>query len=92
MGAVDEFDGPQRRAGAGRLRAPGRAAVKDFSADDGDHISLVTFTSHDALLAWRDHPDHVATQRLGRDHFYASYSVQVCEVVRAYDFTAPGTG
>jgi len=70
---------------------PGFISAKDFASSDGDHISLVTFDSHDALLGWRNHPDHVEIQRLGRDQFYASYSVQVCEVVRAYDFTAAGT-
>lgn len=69
---------------------PGFVSAKDFTAPDGDAISLVTFESADALLAWRNLPAHVEAQRLGRERFYASYSVQVCEVVRAYDFPATG--
>lgn len=68
---------------------PGFLGAKDYVAEDGDAISMVTFESHDALRAWREHPDHVVAQRRGKDEIYASYRVEVCEVVRAYDFTAP---
>ena len=69
---------------------PGFVSVKDFRADDGDQISLVTFESAAALAAWRNLPEHVEAQRLGRERFYASCAVQVCDVVRAYDFTSAG--
>jgi heme-degrading monooxygenase HmoA len=65
---------------------PGFVSAKDFASDDGDHISLVTFDSLEALAAWRNQPEHLEVQRRGREEFYASYSVQVCEVVRAYSF------
>jgi heme-degrading monooxygenase HmoA len=67
---------------------PGFVSAKDFVADDGDRVTMVTFESAEQLLAWRNLPEHVEAQRLGRGEFYASYAVQVCEVVRAYDFTA----
>ncbi len=31
--------------------------------------------------AWRDHPEHRAAQQMGRDRFYASYDITVCEVI-----------
>ena len=65
---------------------PGFVSAKDFTADDGDRISLVTFTSADHLRAWREEPEHLEAQRQGRERFYAAYEVQVCEVVRAYQF------
>jgi len=63
---------------------PGVVSAKDFAAEDGDQISLVTFESHEALLAWRNLPAHVSAQNLGREQMYASYSIQVCEVTRSY--------
>lgn len=68
---------------------PGFVSAKDFSAADGDGVLLVTFASAAELAAWRNLPEHLEAQRLGREQFYASYSVQVCEVVRAYSFPAP---
>lgn len=77
----------------GLVRAmPGFVSANDYTADDGDAISLVTFASADALAAWRNLPEHVEAQRLGRERFYASYSVQVCEVVRAYQFPPASSG
>jgi heme-degrading monooxygenase HmoA len=73
-------------------RIPGFVSVRSYRADDGDEISLIRFASAEALQAWREHPEHRATQGRGRDEFYAVYDVEICEVTRAYDFgrTAPG--
>ena len=65
---------------------PGFVSVNYYTAADGDAFSLVTFESAEALAVWRDLPEHVEAQRQGRQRFYSSYSIQVCEVVRAYQF------
>ena len=54
---------------------------KAFVADDGERVSIITFASMAAHRAWRDHPDHRAAQRKGRERFYASYDISVSEVV-----------
>jgi len=68
---------------------PGFVSAKDFTSSDGDAVSMVTFESLEALRAWREHPDHVIAQHRGKTEMYASYRVEVCEVVRAYDFALP---
>jgi heme-degrading monooxygenase HmoA len=60
-------------------RADGFVDFKTFTADDGEHVSLVTFDSAAAHRAWRDDPDHRRAQRRGRDDFYLDYSIQVGE-------------
>ncbi|HLM96882.1 MAG TPA: antibiotic biosynthesis monooxygenase [Acidimicrobiales bacterium] len=60
---------------------PGFVDFKAFVADDGERVSIVTFASMAAHRAWRDHPDHRAAQRKGRERFYASYDISVSEVV-----------
>jgi heme-degrading monooxygenase HmoA len=57
--------------------ADGFVDFKTFTAEDGEHVSLVTFGSPDAHRAWRDDPAHRLAQQQGRDHFYLAYSVQV---------------
>ena len=71
---------------------PGFVSARSYGSDDGDRISLIRFASAEALRAWRDHPEHREAQRRGRDEFFASYDVEVCEVTRGYEFgrTAPG--
>jgi heme-degrading monooxygenase HmoA len=74
-------------------RSAGFVSANAYRSDDGDEISLIRFASAEALHAWRDDSEHRATQRRGREEFYAPYDVEVCEVVRAYDFgrAAPNT-
>ena len=59
---------------------PGFVDVAFFTADDGERVTVVTFASRAEHDAWRDHPEHRAAQRLGRERFYSSYSIQVGEV------------
>jgi heme-degrading monooxygenase HmoA len=48
---------------------------------------VIRFESLETLRAWRKHPDHLVTQQRGRAEFYASLTIEVCEVVRSYGFT-----
>jgi heme-degrading monooxygenase HmoA len=68
---------------------PGFVSFKEYSADDGETIGVVRFESREALEAWRDHPEHVAAQKRGREHFYASYEIEVLEQVRRSVFQRP---
>lgn len=65
---------------------PGFISATGYHSDDGDEISLIRFESAEALRRWRELPAHVEAQRRGREEFFAAYDVEVCEVVRAYDF------
>jgi heme-degrading monooxygenase HmoA len=45
---------------------PGYVSYKDFSASDGENVSIVEFDSLEALADWRDHPEHKVVQERGR--------------------------
>lgn len=64
---------------------PGFLGATEYTAPDGEVLGLIRFASQEALLAWREHPEHVVVQERGRAEFYAAYTIEVCEVVRAYD-------
>jgi heme-degrading monooxygenase HmoA len=67
---------------------PGFVSYKDFSAADGESVTLVEFADEPSLLAWRHHPEHLEAQRLGRERFFAEYHIQVCSTLRDYRFDA----
>ena len=71
---------------------PGFVSARSYAAHDGDRVSMIRFESAEALRAWREHPEHREAQRRGRDEFFAAYDVEVCEVLRGYEFGrgAPG--
>jgi heme-degrading monooxygenase HmoA len=66
---------------------PGFLGIKGYVSEDGDRISIARFESEEALNQWRFQPDHVETQRLGREKYYESYWVQVCKTIRDYRFS-----
>jgi heme-degrading monooxygenase HmoA len=53
-------------------------------SDTKEGITIAYFDSLEAIQVWRDHPEHKATQELGRTHFYESYDVKVVKVEREY--------
>ena len=69
---------------------PGFISYKDFAAADGESVSIVEFESLETLAAWRDHPEHLEAQRIGREQFFAEYQIQVCTPVRSYRFPQAG--
>ena len=70
------------------LGMPGLVDVKSFAADDGEHVTIATFADEESQRAWREHAEHRRAQRAGRDRFYAEYTIQVCDTVRARTFAA----
>ena len=65
---------------------PGLVERKTFTADDGERVTLVTFADRESHLAWARHRDHRDAQAEGRDDYYATYSIQVCEATRTSQF------
>ncbi len=68
---------------------PGFVDFKTFTADDGEHLSVITFATLAAHRAWRDDPRHRLAQKLGRDQFYLEYSIQVGECAHALQWARP---
>ena len=64
----------------------------DFvSMNEGDsELTLSYWRDEDSIRKWKAHSEHVLAQELGREKWYGSYSVQVAEIRREYQFGAPG--
>ena len=65
---------------------PGFISYKLYTSDDGERASIVEFESPEQLQAWREHPEHLQAQRIGRERFYQEYSLLVAEPIRASRF------
>lgn len=66
-------------------------ALKEFGCLDfcavteGDQeVALSYWPDEASIRAWKQHTEHLMAQQLGRERWYASYSVEVAEVRRAY--------
>ena len=58
----------------------------DYAAVEGGELLVVRFESHEALADWREDPEHRLAQQLGRERFFAHYRIEVCDLVRSYEF------
>lgn len=86
---IRSFDEEYSRVAA-RMR---ELALRDFGclefhsvAEGDEEIALSYWPDEESIRAWKAHPEHALAQQEGRDRWYASYSVQVAEVARAYSF------
>jgi len=64
----------------------GYVSSKDFTSDDGERLALIEWDGEAELRAWRDLPEHRTAQEMGRARYYASYSLDVCEVAHSSSF------
>jgi heme-degrading monooxygenase HmoA len=67
---------------------PGYISHKDFTADDGERVTIVEFEHAEGLRAWRTNPEHIAAQKLARQKYYSEYHIQVCTLDRESKFKA----
>jgi heme-degrading monooxygenase HmoA len=67
---------------------PGFVDFKQFTAADGERVSIITFDSVASHNSWRDHVEHRAAQGAGRTRFYETYTIQICRLVDERHFTA----
>ena len=74
---------------AARLRelAKQQYGCVDFiSLQEGDReIAISYWQNQQDILAWKADPEHRRVQALGKARWYASYQVEVVEILRDYD-------
>ena len=52
-----------------------------------DGITISYWESKEAIVAWRDVPEHRQTQQNGQSKWYDHYDLQVCKLEEARAFT-----
>ncbi|EJN30843.1 putative enzyme involved in biosynthesis of extracellular polysaccharide [Pseudomonas sp. GM78] len=65
---------------------PGFLGVESARGEVGLGITVSYWTSEEAILAWKQHPEHQAIRERGRSTWYAQCHTRVCRVERAYGF------
>lgn len=65
---------------------PGFVAMKSFTADDGERLTVVWWESDDLQAAWRKDARNLEAQKKGRERWYHYYYVEVARVLREQQF------
>lgn len=50
-------------------------------------ITISYWRDKEAILNWKKNAEHLVAQQLGREKFYASFTLRICLVEREYSFT-----
>ena len=90
-GVGDEYRARVRRMIELAETMPGYVSHKDFTADDGERVTIVEFEHEEGLRTWRTNPEHLAAQKLAREKYYTEYHIQVCTLDRELKFKAQET-
>ena len=53
-------------------------------AQPGKYLSLSFWRDEEAVMGWRNTPEHRHTKGIGRKHTFANYRLRVASVVRDY--------
>ena len=61
---------------------PGFLGVESARQDVG--ITVSYWQDLKSISKWKANVDHQGAQKMGREHWYRSYRVRVCEVLRDY--------
>lgn len=67
---------------------PGFLGMDSARDSHGFAITVSYWESLDAIAAWRDHPEHLQAQALGREKWYAAFDLHIAKVERSYSFKA----
>ena len=72
---------------AERLRnlAFSQYGCKDFVAmtEDDEEITISYWDTEQQIHDWKNDPEHMRAQAMGRDKWYKSFSVEICEIIRS---------
>ena len=62
---------------------PGFLGVESVREASGLGITVSYWKDEEAIKAWKAHLEHAVAQRLGKEKWYAAYSLRVAKVERA---------
>ena len=66
---------------------PGFLGVESAREAGGLSITVSYWKDEEAIRAWKAHLEHAVAQRLGKEKWYAAYSLRVAKVERASSTT-----
>ena len=53
-------------------------------SENGAEIALSYWNSLEDIRAWQQDAEHLVAQKTGKDKWYQSFSVEICEIKRTY--------
>jgi len=84
---LDGYDAMDARMVELGRNQPGYLGRESRTGADGEELTVLYYRDAASIAAWKQHPEHLEAQRLGREQWYAGYHIEVAKVERIYGFT-----
>ncbi|MFG1793077.1 antibiotic biosynthesis monooxygenase family protein [Nocardia sp. NPDC049149] len=68
-------------------KQPGYLGRQGMSDSEGRDLSIIYYRDEESIRAWKADLEHLEAQRLGKERWYQSYTVEVARVEREYSFS-----
>ncbi|MCA9006747.1 MAG: antibiotic biosynthesis monooxygenase [Planctomycetaceae bacterium] len=68
---------------------PGYLGVESVRSPDGTGITISYWENLNAIKAWKQNPEHLTAQELGKNQWYQNYSVEIARIESGYQFEQP---
>lgn len=65
---------------------PGYVDFRQYTADDGERLTVVRWKDAETLQSWREDPRHVAAKKRGRELWYETYDIDIAELKESKHF------
>jgi len=69
---------------------PGFVDFRQYQAEDGERLTVVKWKDRETLEAWKNDTRHRAAKKSGRERWYASYDIEIAEVIDQNHFVRQG--
>lgn len=88
-GIQEDYAKTAKRMAELSKQMPGFVSYKIFHAEDGERVTIVEFSDDESQKIWAKHPEHLEARKNGRELWFETYDVAVCEVIRRYRSSEP---
>lgn len=65
---------------------PGFPGIASFRDPEGTGVTISYWESRDAIRVWKQDPEHLTAQELGKDNWYSEYTVEIAKIESVYHF------
>ncbi len=80
---LEGYEDAARHIRALAAQQPGFLGVESVMEGHSE-ITVSYWESAEAIRAWKQHPQHLRNQQMGRSRWYRYYDVRICRVERVY--------
>lgn len=66
---------------------PGFIGIESTKNHNGFGITISYWKNLESILLWKNHPEHINAQNMGKEKWYSAYNLRVAKIEYEYSFS-----